>query len=136
MESMNQFDERELHQHVVIVAWLNIAVNALFLLLGLCAFLTFAGIGAIAASYGDPTALAVLSIIGTASLVFFAALTVPWLVAGYGLLRRARWGQILGIVLGFLSLFNFPVGTIIGAYTLFVLLQNSATAYFAAAEPE
>jgi hypothetical protein len=133
---MNQFDERELHQHVVVVAWLNIAVNALFLLLGLCTFLFFAGIGAIAASNGHPTALAVLSIIGTASLVFFAVLTVPWLVAGYGLLHRARWGQILGIVLGFLSLFNFPVGTIVGAYTLFVLLQNSATTYFAAAESE
>jgi hypothetical protein len=39
-------------------------------------------------------------------------------------------------VLGFFSLFNFPVGTLIGAYTLFVLLQNSATAYFAAPGPE
>jgi len=29
------------------------------------------------------------------------------------------------------DLFNFPLGTLLAAYTFYVLLQNSASAYFA-----
>ena len=67
---------------------------------------------------------------GIVGLVFFVVLGLPGLLAGYGLLKGKKWGQILGIVVGLLSLLNFPVGTAIGAYTLFVLFQNSAHAYF------
>jgi hypothetical protein len=75
-------------------------------------------------------ALPILGLIGIVGLVFFAVLALPGLLAGYGLLKRKKWGQILGIVVGVLSLFNIPVGTAIGAYTLFVLFQNSANDYF------
>jgi hypothetical protein len=129
---MNQLNEREMHQHVIAVAWLNIAADAIFLLVGLCGFLLFVGIGIISA---HPTAMGVLGIIGTVALLFFAALALPSILAGYGLLKRQRWGQILGIVVGFLSLVNFPMGTLIGIYTLWVLLQEAATGYFAPEEP-
>ena len=126
---MNQLDERELHQHVTILGWLLIAANAIFLLVGLCGFLLLAGIGLISA---DPTAMSVLGIIGIVAVLFFGALGLPGILAGYGLLKRTRWGQILAIVVGFLSLVNLPIGTAIGIYALFVLLQNSANDYFAA----
>ena len=128
---MNQISEQDLHQHVTIVAWLNIVGNALLLLVGLCGFVLLVGIGLIPAAEGDPEALGILGIIGFVGLLFFGVLALPGILAGYGLLRRERWGQILGLVVGILSLFNFPVGTLIGGYTLFVLLQNSATPYFA-----
>jgi hypothetical protein len=57
--------------------------------------------------------------------------TVIWtslaLVAGYGLYQRAHWGRILAIVVSFLSLIKFPVGTALGIWTLVVLMgfQNS-----------
>jgi fructose-specific phosphotransferase system IIC component len=75
-------------------------------------------------------ALPILGLVGTAGLVFFAVLAVPGLLAGYGLLKRKKWGQILGIVDGILNLFNIPVGTALGAYTLFILFQDSANDYF------
>jgi hypothetical protein len=131
---MNQLSERQMDQHVRILGWLYIVVNALFLLLGLCGLLFFVSIGGIAAAEGDATALAVLSTIGLISLGFFALLALPGMVAGYGLLKRERWGQILALILGILSLFNAPVGTLLGIYTLFVLLQNTADPYFAAQE--
>ena len=59
---------------------------------------------------------------------------MPGLLAGYGLLKRASWGRVLAIVVGVLGLFNFPVGTVIGIYSLWVLLQNAATDYFTPAE--
>ena len=128
---MNQLSEQDLQMHVRIVAWLNIVANSLFLLLGVCGFVFFSGLGVFAAAdSGDAVALPILGLVGTVGLVFFAALAVPGLLAGYGLLKRKKWGQILGIVDGILNLLNFPVGTALGGYTLFVLFQNSANDYF------
>jgi hypothetical protein len=118
------------------LGWLNIAVNAMLLALGLCGLVFFVGIGFIPfVDTGDAVALGILSLIGTIGLLFFGVLALPGILAGYGLLKRKKWGQILAIIVGFLSLFNFPIGTIIGAYALFVLLQNSANEYFAGEEP-
>jgi hypothetical protein len=131
---MDQWNEQELHLHVTILGWLYIATGAICLLIGLCGFLFLTGIGLIPAANGDPEALAILSIIGTVGLLFFGALALPDLLAGYGLLKGAKWGQILGIIVGILNLASFPIGTAIGIYTLWVLFQNSATAYFAQQE--
>jgi hypothetical protein len=128
---MNQLSAKELHMHVQIVGWLNIVANSIFLLLGICGFVFLAGIGVLAAAdSGDAVALPILSLIGIVGLVFFAVLALPGMLAGYGLLKREKWGQILGIVVGILSLFNIPVGTALGTYTLFILFQNSANDYF------
>jgi hypothetical protein len=52
------------------------------------------------------------------------------ILAGWGLMERQPWGRPLGIVLGFLALFHFPVGTVLGIYTLWVLLPaGSAQEY-------
>lgn len=128
---MNVLDERQMEQHVTILGWLHIVANCIFLAIGLCGFLLFVGIGFIT---DDPTAMGILGIVGLVALLFFVALAVPGILAGYGLLKRQKWGQILAIIVGFLSLVNFPVGTVIGIYTLFVLLQEAATETFAPQE--
>ncbi len=46
------------------------------------------------------------------------------IIAGWGLLDRQPWARILAIVLGFLSLIHFPLGTALGVYTLWVLLPS------------
>jgi hypothetical protein len=128
---MNQLSEKDLHMHVPIVGWLNIVANGIFLLLGLCGFVFFAGLGVFAAAdSGDAVALPILGLVGLVGLLFFAVLALPGMLAGYGLLKRKKWGQILGIVDGILSLLAFPIGTALGAYALFVLFQNSANDYF------
>ena len=132
---MNQLNEHEMGLHVTIIGWLNIVSHAILLGVGLCGCLFFAGIGTFAAAdSGDPVALGILGTIAAAALLFFAVLALPGMLAGYGLLRRRKWGQILGIVMGILSLLNFPIGTAIGAYTLFVLFQDAATEYFGGEE--
>jgi hypothetical protein len=64
-----------------------------------------------------------------------AALGIPGLLAGYGLLTRKPWARVLAIVVGILGLLNFPVGTAIGIYTLWVLMQPAASEYFAGLTP-
>ena len=58
-----------------------------------------------------------LGVIGVAVLVIAAA----GFFAGYGLLQRETWARMLTLLLSFLALFNFPLGTALGIYSLWVL---------------
>jgi hypothetical protein len=42
--------------------------------------------------------------------------------AGWGLLQREPWARMMTIILSFLALFNIPLGTALGIYSLWVLL--------------
>jgi len=44
------------------------------------------------------------------------------IITGWGLLERQPWARMLAIVLAFLSLLSIPFGTVLGIYTLWVLL--------------
>lgn len=44
------------------------------------------------------------------------------LIVGWGLLTWKSWARMFAIVLGILHLINFPFGTALGIYTLWVLL--------------
>jgi len=124
---MNQLDEKQLRTHATIVGWLLIVTNALFLLLAAFLFTLLVGIGV---AVGDPEAGRILTIVGTSLAVLLTALGIPGIVAGAGVLARRSWGRILAIVVAVLSLLNFPIGTIIGIYAIWVLLQEAATNYF------
>jgi hypothetical protein len=126
---MNQLNVDQVRQHATILGWLHIAINALTLVLGCFLFALLLGIGLIT---NDQVAFSVLGVTGTAVGTLLVLLALPGIVAGYGLLRRRDWGRILALVVGFLGLFNFPLGTAIGIYTFWVLLQESATDCFAA----
>jgi hypothetical protein len=125
---MNQIDERHIGQHIQILGWLHIVGSAIFLAIAAFVFVLLTGIGV---ASGDAEAVTVLTIVATAVGLFLSLLSLPGIVAGIGLLRHQSWGRILALVVGILNLINFPIGTVIGLYTLWVLLQESAINYFA-----
>jgi predicted nucleic acid-binding Zn ribbon protein len=47
-------------------------------------------------------------------------------IAGWGLLQREPWARAVTLVVGFISLFNVPLGTALGIYTLWVLLPTQS----------
>jgi hypothetical protein len=51
-----------------------------------------------------------------------AALGAPWLALGLGLRRRRAWARSLGVICGALMLLLAPIGTLLGAWTLVVLI--------------
>jgi len=56
------------------------------------------------------------------------------LITGWGLLQRESWARMAAIILGFLALFlNIPFGTIVGIYTLWVLLPTKSEQEYDAA---
>jgi hypothetical protein len=120
---------RQLEQHVPILGWLYIISSAFFLMLGLLILAVVAGVGFLAIS-SDPS---VPVIVGIVLLVVGAIMTmifVPGLLAGWGLLKRKNWGRVLAVIVAMFNFLNFPLGTTLSVYTLYVLLQPDATAYF------
>lgn len=65
-------------------------------------------------------------------LVIF--ILIPGLVGGIGLLQVRRWGRTVIVILSALFLLAIPVGTIIGALGLWVLLSRESDAAFSGAE--
>jgi hypothetical protein len=125
---MNSLNQRQLQLHVPVVGWLLIVGHAMFLLIGTFVFLLLTGIGV---ATGEREAMAILGAVGTAVGLLLIVLGIPGLVAGAGLLARKSWARILALVVGILGLVNFPIGTAIGLYAIFVLMQDAATEYFA-----
>lgn len=126
---MTPLKQQQVEAHVTILGWLHIVGHCFFLLIGVFIFVLLNTIGVVS---GDRQALAILSVVGTGVGLLISVLALPGIVAGYGLLRHKPWGRILAIIVGILSLANFPLGTAVGVYTLWVLLQDEAAAYFAA----
>ena len=125
---MNQLKLQDLQLHIPIIGWLFIIGSALLLTIGVVGFFMLSSIGVVA---GDAQAALILGIVGTWGGLFFVVLSLPGFLAGYGLLKHQEWGRILAIVVAFLNLLNFPLGTLLGLYALWVLLQTSANDYFA-----
>jgi len=71
----------------------------------------------------------------SSSLAFIATWILFWsvlqLLAAWGLLERAPWARLLILVLAILSLLRFPLGTVLGIYTLWVLLPAHSGAEYA-----
>jgi len=125
---MNSLDQRQLQLHVPVLGWLLIVGNAIFLLMGMFVLVLLTGIGF---ASGEREAMTVLTIVGTAVGLLLVVLGIPGLVAGAGLLARKPWARILAVVVAILGLANVPIGTLIGLYALWVLMQDAATEYFA-----
>lgn len=106
--------------HVSLLGVLYIGLSLLTLLGALVVILTLGGAGLLS---GDLGVFALTSGIGTAIALFLLVLGLPGLIGGFGLLRRRPWARTLVLVLGILNLVNFPFGTLVGIYTLYVLFR-------------
>jgi len=88
----------------------------------------FAPIGVLS---GDKEALPILTFIAVISAGFLAIISVPDIIGGIGLLKWQPWARILVLILSVIKLINFPLGTIVGVYSIWVLMQNEVAGLFA-----
>jgi len=119
---------------------MHIVFGALGLLGALVVLLVFGGIAGIVGISAPHDAdamraIPILGIVGTVIAVFVLLLSLPGLIAGFGLLRLRPWARILTIVLSALNLLNVPFGTALGIYGLWVLLQAETERLFAPGPP-
>ena len=113
--------------HIKILGWMYILLGILGILGATLVFVLVAGGGLIS---GDETAIRITSIVGTLLGGLIALISIPGVITGMGLLKYKAWARILALVLGLLNLPGFPVGTLLGIYTIWILLDDESTRLF------
>ena len=121
--------------HVKVVAILYLVFSALGVLGALVVLLIFGGAATIVGSTaadepGARVAIPILGAIGGFVAVMILIFCVPGLLAGWRLLQYQEWARILAIVLSVLNLLAFPLGTALGVYGLWTLLNQQTIPLF------
>jgi hypothetical protein len=116
-----------MERHITAVGVLHIVYNIVGLLIGLFLFTFLTGIGIFT---GDDVALTVLTLVATFLAGLFLVGSIPGIIGGIYLIQRKEWARILVIVVSFFELLHIPLGTLLGAYSLWVLLSSDVVAAF------
>ena len=124
-----------MEKHIRILGILYIISAILSMVVGTLFLLFFGGLAGLigVSEQSDPDAWVAIPILGAVGGFIFLLLTVlsiPGLIAGFGLMKLRPWARIVTIVLSALHLMNFPVGTALGAYGLWVLLNSESARLF------
>lgn len=110
-------------QHIKILGIASIAYHVVQALLVAVVIPILISMGVVA---DQPEIRVVLGSIAVVIVVVVLLLTLPGIIGGFGLLRYKRWARILLFISNSLSLFSFPFGTALGAYTFWVLTKDEA----------
>jgi hypothetical protein len=105
-------------------------ITAFFALIGISAIAVFVFPDALAPMWGPAVTGAVFGL-SVAVLVLLCYIGIA-LAGGIGLLRGQEWGRVLGIAHAALSLFFFPIGTVIGILIIIYLTKSEIAEYFKA----
>lgn len=109
-----------MEKHVNVVAALQIGLSILTIITGVIIYIIFFLVGDFTE---EQEAKFVLSIVANVLIIFFVVLSIPGIIAGIGLFKRKEWARILTLIISVLELFNFPLGTAVGVYSIWALVQ-------------
>ncbi|MCY1722962.1 oligosaccharide flippase family protein [Prolixibacteraceae bacterium Z1-6] len=109
-----------MERHINVVAALQIGYSILGLIIAGTLFAVFYLIGDFV---DDHEAQFVLSIIANVIMVVSVIVSIPGILAGIGLFKRKEWARILTLIISVLNLFSFPIGTALGIYSIWALVQ-------------
>ncbi len=118
-----------MQKHIQLLGIIYIAYHAIGLVFAWLIWGILSGIGFMS---GDPQAAGIMTLIGTMIAGLFLVLSVPGIVGGVGILKGWWWSRYLVLVLGLFNLMHLPLGTILGVYTFWVLMQDETVAFFEA----
>jgi hypothetical protein len=69
-------------------------------------------------------------------MVYVLPLPLLQLLTAYGLVAVRRWGRVLALLLSVLYVFIFPLGTLLAAYTWWVLYGEAGRRLYSATLPD
>lgn len=83
---------------------------------------------AVAASEVDPEDQKTMELVGALiqylPIVVIIFFSIPSAIAGIALLMRKSWATLFALIIGCLKLFSFPIGTALGAYSIWVYAEE------------
>lgn len=121
-----------MQKHVTAVGVLHIGLGVLGILAAIIVVAATLGPGLVVLSTeGDRVAFNILIAIGCGVGLFLIVLSVPGIIGGIGLLKLQPWARYLVMILAVLDLFNIPIGTAVGIYSFWALMQDETAQLFA-----
>ena len=124
-------ESEKLQKHVTLVGALHIGYSAFQILGGLIALLFILGGGLLGGLIPEEEiVISIIFFIAGAVGMWLVLVSVPGIIAGVGVLRHRPWGRYMALVLAVIWLSNIPLGTAIGAYSLWVLVQDETAKLF------
>lgn len=125
-------DQDQMLRHVRTLGILHIVLGIFGVIVAFIAYMAIS-IGGIIS--GDAQAITITQIVGLAVGSFLLLLSLPGIIGGWGILHYKIWARILLLVIGCLNLLNFPFGTALGIYTIWVLMNAQSDQAFKAQPP-
>jgi hypothetical protein len=116
-----------MERHINVVAALQIGFAALGLFIAVLFFTFFHLLGDFV---DDNEANLVLGIIANVIMVATIIFSLPAILAGIGLFKRKEWARILTLIFSVINLISFPVGTAVGVYSIWALVQPEVVEEF------
>lgn len=115
-------------KHVDLIAILWIALGVFTFFGGFVVFWVLFGISFVPdIGYEAPV---ILRTVGAGIVIFLLILSIPKIIAGIGLMKRQEWGRILTLIVAFLSILNFPLGTALAIYSFVILIKEETIQLF------
>jgi len=121
-------EDLSMKKHVTLVAALQIGFSTLGILAAMIIFfaLTFAG----SFVTDVDVASSVLKFLGGFLPMLIISFSVIGIIGGIGLLGYRKWARILVLVIAALGCLSFPLGTLKGVYSIWVLMQDETITLF------
>lgn len=123
-----------MRDHIRLLGILNIIWSSFSLVICLAILLVFGGLAGFFSILGVGSdngtngliAAPFMAIIGLLVVLVICLEALPAFIAGIGLLKMKSWSRILTIIVSIFHLLSFPIGTALGVYGIWVLLQDDA----------
>ncbi len=129
-----------MEKHIKLVAILNIVYRCLSVIVAIALFVLSAVFGRIVDFlerrgdlHAEDVPRELLDIVPIVFVVIGSLMVVISIVAvigSIGVLKRQEWGRIVLIVVSFFNLIQVPLGTVLGVYSLWVLLNDEIVRIF------
>ncbi|MDQ3805334.1 MAG: hypothetical protein M3416_16080 [Acidobacteriota bacterium] len=119
--------------HNKVIGIMHLIYGGFFTLMAFVLLLFFGFFASVmtAAAASDPSAPPAAFFWAVAGFIFviYLVLSVPSLVAGYGVLKRRPWARLAGIIASVLAAMSFPFGTALCVYSLWFFFGEAGRAF-------
>ena len=124
-----------MRDHIKILGILSMILGGFGLVAAIGIFALFGGLAGVAGFSNNGTdglaGAGFLAAIGLFLAIVIGVISLPQLIGGWGLINYKPWARILMIVVSVISLLHIPLGTALGVYGLWALLNDEAKYLFA-----
>jgi hypothetical protein len=116
-----------MNQHVTAVAILHIGLGVIGVLVGVFLFMLFTILTRVVP---DNEAQFIFPLLATFLGGGFVVASSLGIIGGIGVLKYKEWARILVLVISAINVMNIPIGTVVGAYSIWALVQPETVKLF------